>query len=58
MKFRWLSMLGMTMAAFALPEIIFAIGFTKKGILLFSILSNTSLSSSGDIAEPSAKCSQ
>ena len=55
---RWRFRFGSTIAVFTLREMPRAIGLAKNGIGEVSIRSNTSFSSSGGIAEPSAKCSQ
>ena len=58
MKSRRRLRFGRTMMFFAVPEILRAIGRTKNGIGLDSMRSKISLSSSGGIMEPSAKCIQ
>ena len=50
--------LGRTTASITLPAMARAIGRTKNGIGPLATRSKTSVSSSGGIAEPSAKCSQ
>jgi hypothetical protein len=55
---RWRLRFGSTIAVLTLREMPRAIGLAKKGIGDVSIRSNTSFISRGDIAEPSAKCSQ
>ena len=51
-------MLGITKVLSTCAEMPRATGLTKNGIGAVATLSNTSFISSGDIAEPSAKCSQ
>jgi hypothetical protein len=58
MKSSCRSMLGITKLFSTCAEMPRAIGLAKKGIGDDATLSNTSFMSSGDIAEPSAKCSQ
>ncbi len=47
-------MFGVMKPAFALAAMPFAIGLTKNGIFVLSILSKISFSNSGGMAEPSA----
>ena len=54
MKSRWRVSCGPMKPAFALPAMARAMGLAKNGMRLPSMRSNTSLSSSGGIAEPSA----
>ena len=58
MKSSWRFRLGVTIIDCTLAEMPRAIGFTKKGIGALATLSKISLSSSGGMAEPSAKCIQ
>ena len=58
MKSSWRFRLGLTKPSITLPAMARAIGLTKNGIGAVLTLSNTSVNSSGGMAEPSAKCSQ
>ncbi len=58
MKSSWRFRFGSTIVACTLAEIMRAIGFAKNGIGASATLSQTSLISSGGMAEPSAKCIQ
>ena len=58
MQSSWRFKFGSTIAASTLLQMPLAIGFAKKGIGVTLMRSKINFSSSGGIAEPSAKCIQ